>query len=368
MKVGILTFHCADNYGAMLQAYGLKTYLRGQGVQADIVRYEPPFMTGRHWLIPYVPMGNISRIRWLAWRRGKAHISLGADFFRQRANMRRFRKRYLTCGQWGKLLFAPWLKWLPCRYYIVGSDQIWNPDITCGLRRVYFGAFESRRKERVIAYAASMGGPALAAKYDGKFSELVRHLDAISVREEEAAAYVRRFYPGEVEAVLDPVFFLEREAWERVEDPPRREGYILVYTTENNPEMTAYAQRLSEEKSLPVVELRVARREQDAGFTVDYTAGPAQFLGYIHKADYVVTNSFHAVAFSIIYQKQFLVFLHSSLGARIKNVLRIHGLESRLHQPGRDDMIDAGTDWGKVREKTAQSITRSEEFLRRNLS
>lgn len=63
-SVGILTFHCADNYGAMLQACGLKQYLRGRGIKADIVRYEPFFMTGRHWWIPYYPHKNFVRRMW----------------------------------------------------------------------------------------------------------------------------------------------------------------------------------------------------------------------------------------------------------------------------------------------------------------
>ena len=61
-EVGILTFHCADNYGGMLQAYGLKRYLTRKGLKAHIIPYEPPFMTGRHWWIPYVPAGSILQI------------------------------------------------------------------------------------------------------------------------------------------------------------------------------------------------------------------------------------------------------------------------------------------------------------------
>lgn len=58
-KVGILTFHCSDNYGAMLQAYGLKQYLCSHDIKTDIVPYEPPYMTGRHWWIPYIPIGKV---------------------------------------------------------------------------------------------------------------------------------------------------------------------------------------------------------------------------------------------------------------------------------------------------------------------
>lgn len=69
--VGILTFHCSDNYGAMLQAYGLKEYLKQQNVKAEIVRYEPPYMTGRHWWIPYVPLGNVFSTLWYGWHKWK---------------------------------------------------------------------------------------------------------------------------------------------------------------------------------------------------------------------------------------------------------------------------------------------------------
>ena len=80
-NIGILTFHCADNFGAMLQAYGLKQYLVSKKMDVEIVRYEPPFMTGRHWWIPYIPEGGlfgIIRHGWHGWRR---NLKLGKTFF-----------------------------------------------------------------------------------------------------------------------------------------------------------------------------------------------------------------------------------------------------------------------------------------------
>ena len=94
-NVGILTFHCADNFGAMLQAYGLKTYLCGKGIEADIVPYEPPFMTGRHWWIPYAPVGGVYDILKFGWNGWRNNLKLGKNFFVRRANMKRFRKQYL---------------------------------------------------------------------------------------------------------------------------------------------------------------------------------------------------------------------------------------------------------------------------------
>ena len=82
--VGIITFHCSDNYGAMLQAYGLKEGLRKKGIKAEIIRYEPPFMTGRHWWIPYIPSGGISGMLIQGGYRWRANLRLGKAFFEKR--------------------------------------------------------------------------------------------------------------------------------------------------------------------------------------------------------------------------------------------------------------------------------------------
>lgn len=362
--VGILTFHCSDNYGAMLQAYGLKQYLCSQGIETEIVPYEPPYMTGRHWWIPYIPIGKVSK--WLRFARSgwKSHRRMGKDFFRLRKRMKAFRRKYLMEQGQHRLFFAGQLGRLSYETYIVGSDQIWNPDITCGLRKEYFGAFENEKKKKVIAYAASMGGEALAAGYEKEFSELMKAVDAVSTREEAAIPYIRKFYKGEITAVLDPVFFLAKEEWEQMEVLPEEKGYILVYMTERTQEIINYAKKLSLEKCLPVIELRTNMGGiAEKSFSVVYTAGPAEFLGYIKKADYVVTNSFHMTAFGIIYRKRFVVFLHKSLGARTRNILKIHGLENRLYAEEMLFDIDEQTDWDEVAKKTRESIKVSENYL-----
>lgn len=365
-EVGILTFHCSDNFGAMLQAYGLKRFLREHGVQAEIVRYAPFFMTGRHWWAPYWPAANLWK-----WVRSTAgallvfsrHLLHWREFSTRRKSMARFRREYLIDVRQPRIRFSPGLRRLPYRTYLVGSDQIWNPSITYGLRRVYFGGFQSDRKKRVIAYAASLGGASLLPRYDREFARLIRNVDVVSLREAEAAPYVKRFYHGKITTALDPVFLLEKTAWQEVERRPSRLDYILVYATERNPNMAGYIHELSQKTGLRVVELEEPRSGSAA--EVDAAAGPAEFLGYIHDAAYVVTNSFHGTAFSILYQKQFLTFAHSSVNARIVNVLRLHGLEARLCQTGGD--IDAPVDWDAVRERTALEVRKSEAFLLDNI-
>ncbi len=365
-KAGILTFHCADNFGAMLQAYGLKTYLCNNGIQTDVIRYEPPFMTGRHWMIRYDPgrwkkgirkaAGYLRRDFRIQWKGRKT-------FWARRKNMLSFRETYLVDTGCPKLLFCHRLKMLSYEYYIVGSDQIWNPELTYGLRKAYFGAFQGRKKKKVISYAASLGGASLAAEYDEDFSRFIKYVDAVSVREEEAVPYVKRFYAGDVTAVSDPVFLLRKEEWRKLEILPQRQGYILVYVTQRNQDLYDYVRRLSQEKGLSVVELSVDRLTAQSRPSVDFTAGPSEFLGYMAQAEYVVSNSFHAIAFSIIYEKKFLAFTHSSRGARIENILRIHGLEDRLWGNGMAAEIDSPVDWKAVKRKTGEYAGRSGEFL-----
>lgn len=364
--IGIITFHCSDNYGAMLQAYGLKKYLNHAGLKADIVRYEPIFMTGRNWWVPYAPTGNLYRnLCYSSWGTA-SHIKMGKDYFRLKKNMNCFRRKYLVDPGQKKLLFAFQLKKLPYPYYVVGSDQIWNPDITFGLRRVYFGDFKNKRKKGVIAYAASLGGPSLPPEYDKRFSELLDHIDAVSVREKETVFYVEKHSRKKVCAVLDPVFLLEKDLWQDVEISPGREHYILVYSTENNPEISDYVKWLSHKTGLPMVELKMNHEGHDNSYLIDYTAGPAEFLGYIHNADYVVTNSFHAVAFSIIFEKKFMAFLHRSRGERVRNILEICGLMDRIYKKVPIE-IETDIDWGEVKDKIEEEAEKAGDFLRDNI-
>lgn len=292
------------------------------------------------------------------------NLRAGKQFGRRRARMDQFRKTYLVEASQPRIRFLPGLRKLSYRCYVVGSDQIWNPDITYGLRRAYFGAFQSPRKARVITYAASFGGAALPARYEKRFAALIQNLDAVSLRETGAIPYVQRFFPGEVTGVLDPVFFLGNEEWEKMENAPNRGRYILIYTTEQNRSMFEYVRELAQRTGLPVVELRpVAEKETD----VDAEAGPAEFLGYVHHAEYVVTNSFHAAAFSIIFKRPFLVFAHSKVNERLASLLTLHGLEDRFCQDG-GAMIDASIDWPAVRERTAAAAALSREFLMKNIS
>ena len=133
--------------------------------------------------------------------------------------------------------------------------------------------------------------------------------------------------------------------------------------TEYNDELVKFVKELSDKRGLQIIQARGGGNINGNNVTIDCVAGPAEFLGYIHKADYVVTNSFHGVAFSIIFQKKFVVFQHSKVGERINNILVMHKLENRVYQKDMSKVIDCDIDWERVNECTKKSVMQAEKFL-----
>ena len=364
-KAAILTWcdnNGPTNYGQIFQCYAMQHLVKKAGFEPLVVQYrrkDSGDICKYHFSNRTVwgRFINEKYEQYFNWKVVEGEKTLRVIRFKQ------FIKKYIPLSPpcYTKSMVEEMTK--DCRVLICGSDQIWNPDITGGLRKAYFGAFTNNRKEKVIAYAASIGGVSLPPVYNREFSCLLKCVDVISVREKEAIPYIKSLYEGSVIDVLDPVLLLNKEEWLHIEKQPDRERYIFVYLTEKNMELMTYVKKLSKQKGLSIINLWSSVRVVDKEFIIDYIAGPAEFLGYLHQADYVVTNSFHVVVFSIIYQKKFTAFQHSKLGARINNVLRIHGLEHRLYGTDSLSRIDDVVDWEAVKKRTEKKVRISTEFL-----
>ncbi len=368
--VGILTFHCADNFGAMLQAYALKKAIGELHIPVEIVDYAPFYMTGRHFYIPYYPMGNLRKSYHMTRAGLQVNRKIGYRSYREcRKKMKHFRKEQVAPKG---LPMRTLLGLKAARYgaYVVGSDQIWNPELTYGLRKAYFGP---DKKAKTIAYAASFGGATLQEQYKERFSALSHTLSAISMREVSAVPYVEQFFPDNknICAVCDPVFLLTPGAWFGVkEGETTLKGYILVHLTEPNAVVESYIKVLAERTGKKILRLKRVRGE-DASDSImyDVTAGPNAFLQYIYSADYVVTNSFHATALSIIYKKQIAIAGHTSRGARLYDLLDVTGLQDRMLQEenvqGFD--IDQTIDWCNVSSVLAKLRDAGRAYISENL-
>ena len=188
----------------------------------------------------------------------------------------------------------------------------------------------------------------------------------IAMREKSAVPFVKRFFRGYVTDVLDPTLLLEAKEWKKVGKIPKQRNYILFIYTEYNALMVQYLHKLSMELKKKVIQVSIPWPGQGKKWiNLEIEGGPSEFIGFIQNADYIVTNSFHGMVFSILMEKKFLVFGHSDRNARIANLMEKLDLKLRLIE-GRmcsKEEIMEEIDWEHVRKCIEKERKRSTEFI-----
>lgn len=299
MKVGILTFHDAHNYGAVLQAYALKKYIQKLGYEVKIINYH-------HETIPdgYPKEDNEKR-----WEKFNKFIKTLID---------NEEKVYTKEED---------LEQLDIDFWICGSDQIWNTEITRGFNRGFFLDFKTNGKK--ISYAVSMGIPELPKEYEQKFKESLEKLDEISVREESLKQYAEKFVDKKIEITLDPTLLLDVSDYEKLLVENSYGQYVLIYALGPDERLIKIAKKIAKEKKVEIIELN-DKAKKDYFCKQISDASPEEFLSLIKNAKAVITNSFHGTIFSIIFKKEFYTITRFNRNSRMENILKIVGMEDRL--------------------------------------
>ena len=367
--IGILTFHWADDYGAMLQSYALKRYLqKSSGERVEIIPYAPLKLTGRYWLCPVVAREIEGKKKYsFVFYRFKRNCSFLSGFLKRRRNMRAFRRCYLTRKPAKRRADRLSLEKYSCTF--VGSDQVWNPEITVGLDDAYMGNVRRKGACKFISYAASLGGNKIPEKYLPEFKKAVnKNFTAVSLREKSAVPFVENALHRKVTDVLDPTLLLEKKEWEKMAKLPQEKDYILFVFTEYNEQMVKYLQELSISQHKKVIQLSMPwPGENENWIDIKIEGGPSEFIGYFQNAGCIVTNSFHGMVFSVLLEKQFLVFGHSNKNARIVNFLEKMDLSMRLIEKDRTaataDMLEE-IEWMRVKMLLEKEMENSVRFIR----
>lgn len=327
MKIGILTYHRAENYGALLQAYALRTYLQSQGHDVSFVDYWPDYH------VNYFKVFSWKRFKSATWKIKiiyflEATIWLPAKKFRQK-QLKRFIHERL--GMEEKPLYNENSK-VTEHYDVVvyGSDQIWRKQNMggVGFDDWYFGAGNVLADKRIV-YAGSMGTVKTTPADDTYIKEKMQHFQAISVREADLQGYLQS-QGVESKFVIDPVFLLSKEQWLTVADKTQVKGkYILFYNLLNRPESVHFAERLSKETGLTIKEINKKKSFKHLGKRYISGASVEEFLRLVHDAEYVVSNSFHGVAFSLIFQKRVYAVGMGEKANRVISLLEMAGISER---------------------------------------
>ena len=312
MRIRIVTFHRALNCGAVLQTYALCTFLKGLGHRVEVLNYVPDWMRGA-----------VSPIR-------AGHGINGFLLTPYRAIIRRcfdaFLKKNIPLTKLVRT--ADDISRLPeCDLYITGSDQVWNPEITHGLDELYLLRFPTNAVK--MSYAASYGMNNVPEEFAKAIAPALRDFRAVSVREHALQAALEKAGLSSVKTVLDPVFLLTQEQWEAVSGSAHMSDYVLIYTKSRITKEREIAHELAVRYGLQVIDTSAIIRKQHVNRTMP-SIGPREFLGLIKNARFIVTNSFHATAFSVIFKKDFYVLAPGKYSVRQESLLNDVGLKSRI--------------------------------------
>ena len=289
MKIGILTFHNAHNYGAVMQAYALRSVLRRNGHEVTILNYRNQAIDSHY-------------PKQLSFDQTGFSARQQIDWSEQYHKFKYFIDHVLLEDQ-TSVLDVEDLECLEMDCFICGSDQIWEPWLTNGLDRVYFLDFKTRARK--VSYGASKAKPDFSSFEKEYFRNKLLRFDAVSVREESLAIALKNECGISADTVLDPTFLLDAEDYMVVADPIKvPHPFVLAYYLSEDEQLFDCAKRVAQQLKQPLVEIHFFRMERNIGYQVA-NCGPGEFLTYFHNASYVLTNSFHGVAFSIIFPRPF---------------------------------------------------------------
>ena len=364
-KIGILTFHNAHNYGAVLQAYALKTKLKRMGHEAEVLNYRNKYIGRNYKKVLHIDFWkrDILPSRWGKVIREIRDVFYGLpEWQRQWSVFEKFISEKLLDGESRPLKLED-VAAKDCDVYVLGSDQIWARELTHGMDPAYFGQFAPEKKK--ISYAASVPNGSIPENEKPYFKEYLQSLSHISVREEKLAKAIQDLTGREVDTVVDPTLLLEQEDYESLlyKEPLKQGDYVFAYFVVENEMVSRCAKKAAELLGCELVELHYKKTPQINGENMIFDAGPSEFLTYIRDAKMVVTNSFHGTVFSILFQKKFYSVYKEN--GRIENLLGFLGLEKRHIQNENEIVIDAEIAYAKSKDLLEGYRKRSEEFLMR---
>lgn len=361
MKIGILTVPFNNNYGGFLQAFALKKVLESMGHKVMIInRRTNRVVTLRSKL------GDILRGLHLLEDKQRKLSKYTNQF--QKKYLFPYTKKYYSSQELKK-----------CVKYkfdavIVGSDQVWRYRYFRGWIDDFFCNFLEGTNIPHFSYAASMGSDEMEYSQDKIeiCSKLLKDFKAISVREESSVKLLKEYFGVEnAQLVLDPTFLLDRQAYiELFKDKYNKpkNPYIFTYVLDDSEEIKQSIEEFSRQKNMPVVNIKAQTGDVNE---IDVIEPVEKWLSAIYYADYVITDSFHGTVFSLIFNKQFVVYGNVQRGqSRMQDLLNRVRLQNRLitSNTGVSALLEQKIEWASINKQIDIYKESSISFLRNSLT
>lgn len=362
MKIGRISINGYDNYGNTLQTYALQQVLKHYADEVDTL-WDSQF----DFLPLYSRKWNLKKIIKfiLNWRGCRTYIlsdKFGLEMARQ-TRIRDFCEKNINFRFLNDDIKSIKNEY---DYFVVGSDQVWNPSGN-GFKN-YFLTFAPAEKR--ISYAASISRPDVPARNLDEFKDGINGMKNISVREQAGGDLIEHLTGRKVDVHVDPTLLVSAEEWCELEEVPlwyKGGKFILTYFLGERPPIV---EKLSTELGVPVVNLL------DSKNYTHYVTNIAEFLWAIDHAELVYTDSFHGTVFSILFRTPFVVCnrigsgMFGKMGSRIDTLLGYFGLEARRGTKENGYAIEnplVKPDWSQVDEVLNRERKRADDYLRQAL-
>lgn len=374
-KIGIVTVYTGFNYGSSLQAYASKKYYEKLGFKSEVLSYSNSLIKGRDVRIEKLLImflrtfwrPNLFKKTFFTYKKSldkKITLESKNKFFK-------FYEKYLQPNKMNKSKMKIYGKDKNIFAVICGSDQIWS------VTSIYVDPFYYLRyfsKEKRIAYAPSFGKKEVPEYNKKIIKKYINDIPFLSTREIEGQRIIKKLTGKDVEVLIDPTLLIDKKEWKDIYGNKRiiEEKYILFYFLDiprkNTIENLKKISQILDKKIIVIPDLFNELKITDNEIT-SLDAGPLEFLNLVDNAEFVCTDSFHGMLFSINFNKIFYIFernygVASKQSGRITSILEIFNLKSRfLTENNKIEEIDLKINWEQVNMELENQRKKSKKYL-----
>lgn len=376
MKIGILTLPLHNNYGGILQAYALQTVLKRMGHDAVVIdksrEIKLPILSFSRYFLYFKLLAHkvlVDRNTTIFWdrkhnREYKVMSTYTLPF------IQKYIKRFVASRDYSNIEQGDF------DAYVVGSDQVWRPKFFG--QNIISNAFLSFAKDwdvKCISYAASFGTEEweYTEEQTSECKDWIKKFDAVSVRESSAVKLCKEHLGVDALHVLDPTMLLSATDYIQLfkeANTPQSPGSLMCYVLDETEDKQKVVSNVEETLNLTAFSVNSKYEVRTAPLEERIQPPVEAWLRGFYDAEFVVTDSFHACVFSILFEKPFIVYGNKDRGmARFHSLLSIYGLENRLVTSSAEaqKVISVPIDWSLVNAKKKEWQEKSSNFLKNNL-
>lgn len=337
-RIGIVSYniYCNfTNYGSALQSWALYQIIKkvaGDTVEPVLIDYCPKILENKDPLNPFANMWDQDdesrRMCELTMPAIRKNYYKFDKFYHERFN--RTSKKY-TAQNFNDIFVNEKIERFVC-----GSDTIFCIDEFGGFDDGYYANYDCMKKNSV-SYAASFGDSHFNEEDYNTLNERLNNFKSIGLRENNMVQYVASHVEVPVQRVIDPTLLLTSREYDKIADERlEKEKYLLLYARRYNSKMETYAEKLAAENGWKIVEISLRATNAEKGHRMFYEAGVEEFLSLVKHAEYVVTNSFHGMIFTVQYRRPLCVFSREQCDSKITELIELFGLKDHMLVTGEE--------------------------------